>query len=184
MDHVLTAGLRQGTRCSRTDIGTPQGAIGSPWMANRYVPQMDLYWWTHYGGRGRQVKARRRHAHQGHCALSRSADDGLRLTNGTTQTADHLREALQTFLAEALQLALAVEKTHITHVNDGCDVLGCPVRRSVGSHDQPKMLVTPSDKAQQRLKATLQERTARPRCREAPRRKLSALNAVRRGWIT
>jgi RNA-directed DNA polymerase len=184
IDSVLKAGLMQGTLFSRTDIGTPQGAICSPVMSNIYLHQMDLYWWTHYGSRGRKVKERRRQAHQGNCALIRYADDWLLLTNGTKQAAYHLREEGQTFLAEALQLALAVEKTHITHVNDGFDCLGFHVRRYGGSHDQPKMLVTPSDKAPQRLTATLKEMTARQRFREAPLLKFSALNTVLRGWST
>lgn len=35
-DSVLKAGLMQGTLCSRTDIGTPQGAICSPLLSNIY----------------------------------------------------------------------------------------------------------------------------------------------------
>jgi hypothetical protein len=36
--------------------------------------QLDLYWWTHYGGLHRKAKERRRQAHQGNCALIRYAD--------------------------------------------------------------------------------------------------------------
>ena len=77
-----------------------------------------------------------------------------------------------------------MEKTHITHVNDGFDFLGYHVRRYVSGHDRPKLLVTPSDKAQQRLKAKIKDMTARRRFRDAPLLKFSALNAVLRGWIT
>jgi len=176
--------MRQGELFTRTEIGTPQGAICSPVLANIYVHQLDRYWWTRYGSLDRKVKERRRQASHGNCALIRSADDWLLLTNGSTQEAYRLREEMQAFLAEALQLALAVEKTHVTHVNDGCNCLGVHVRRDVNGHDRPQRLVTPSDKAQQRLKTTIRDMTARRRLRDTPLLKLSALNAVLRGWST
>jgi hypothetical protein len=146
--------------------------------------QLDLYWWTHYGGLHRKVKERRRQAHQGNCALIRYADDWLLLANGGKSEAYRLRDEFQAFLAQELKLELAVEKTHITHVNDGFDFLGYHVQRYVSGHDRPKLLVTPSDKSVQRLKAKVKEMTARRRFRDAPLLKFSALNAVLRGWIT
>jgi group II intron reverse transcriptase/maturase len=184
IERCLKAGLMQGKLFHRTDIGTPQGAICSPLLSNVYLHQLDLYWWHHYGGLHRKAKERRRQAHQGNCALIRYADDWLLLTNGSKQEAYRLRDEFQTFLAEELKLELAVEKTHVTHVNDGFDFLGFHVQRYVSDHDRPKMLVMPSNKAQQRLKAKIKEMTARQRFRDAPLLKFSALNAILRGWIT
>jgi RNA-directed DNA polymerase len=45
------------------------------------------------------------------------------------------------------------------------------------------MLVTPTRKAQERLKAKVKEMTARKRYKDQPLLKFSALNAVLRGWI-
>ena len=184
LDSLLKAGLMQGKLLHRTETGISQGAICSPLLANIYLHQVDLYWWKHYGSLDRKAKERRRQAHQGNCALIRYADDWLLLTNGSKHEAYRLREEFQTFLRDVLHLELAVEKTHITHVNDGFDFLGFHVRRYVSDHDRPKMLVTPSDKAQQRLKATIQAMTARRRFRDVPLLKFSALNAVLRGWVT
>jgi RNA-directed DNA polymerase len=184
IDSLLKAGLMQGKLLHRTETGISQGAICSPLLANIYLHQVDLYWWQHYGSLDRKTKEHRRQTHQGNCALIRYADDWLLLTNGGKHEAYRLREELQTFLRDALHLELAVEKTHITHVNDGFDFLGFHVRRYVSDHDRPKMLVTPSDKAQQRLKATIEAMTARRRFRDAPLLKFSALNAVLRGWVT
>ena len=183
IDNLLKAGLRQGKLFHRTDAGVPQGAIGSPLMANGYLPPLDQYWWRHYGGLDRKAKERRRQAHQGNWALIRDADDGLLLTNGSKPEAYRLRDEFQAF-GSKLKLELAVEKTHVTHVNDGFDFLGFQVRRYVSGHDRPKLLVTPSDKAQQRLKTKIKEMTARRRFRDSPLLKFSALNAVLRGWIT
>ena len=184
IDRFLKAGIMQGELCIRTENGTPQGAMCSPVLANIYLHQLDLYWWTHYGSLDRKVKERRRQASQGNCALIRYADDWLLLTNGSQQEAYRLREEFQAFLAEKLQLELAVEKTHVTHVNDGFNFLGFHVRRYVNGHDRPKLLVPPSDKAQQRLQTTIRAMTARRRFRDTPLLKFSALNAVLRGWST
>ena len=74
IDRFLKAGMMQGELFLRTEIGTPQGAICSPVLANIYLHQLDLYWWTHYGSLDRKVKERRRQAYQGNCALIRYAD--------------------------------------------------------------------------------------------------------------
>jgi group II intron reverse transcriptase/maturase len=179
----LKAGVMENGLFQRTELGTPQGAICSPLLANIYLHQLDLYWWQKYGSLDRKAKERRRREHLGNCALIRYADDWLLLTNGSKEEAYRLRNEFQTFLAEELKLKLSVEKTHITHVNDGFDFLGFRIRRYVSGNDRPKLLVTPSTKAQERLKAKVKEMTSRKRFRDKPLLKFSALNAVLRGWI-
>lgn len=83
-----------------------------------------------------------------------------------------------------MKLELSVEKTPITHVNDGFDFLGYHVQRYVSKNDRPKMLVTPSSKAQERLKTKIKEMTGRSRYQDKPLLKITALHAVLRGWIT
>jgi group II intron reverse transcriptase/maturase len=180
----LQAGVMEGTLFRPTELGTPQGAICSPLLANVYLHQLDLYWWQHYGGLHRQVKERRRTAHLGNCALIRYADDWLLLTNGSKAAAHRLRDEIQRFLWDELRLELSVEKTHVTHVNDGFDFLGFHVRRYVSQQDRPKVLILPSKKAQTRVKAKVKEMTDRRRFRDQPLLKFSALNAVLRGWIS
>jgi hypothetical protein len=53
-----------------------------------------------------------------------------------------LRDEFQTFLAENLKHELAVEKTHVTHVNDGFNFLGFQVRRYVHGKDRPSRSLT------------------------------------------
>jgi RNA-directed DNA polymerase len=106
------------------------------------------------------------------------------LTNGSKEEAYRLRDEIQTFLRDELKLELSVEKTHITHVNDGFDFLGYHVQRSVSRNDRPTMLVTPSHKAQERLQTTVKEMTGRSRYQDKPLLKITALGAVRRGWMT
>jgi RNA-directed DNA polymerase len=184
VDRFLRAGLMEGRLFKHTDLGVPQGGICSPLLANIYFHQFDLFWWKTYGNLNRKVKERRRLAHQGNCALIRYADDWLLLTNGSHAEAHRLRDEAQAFLTEMLHLELSVEKTHVTHVNDGFDFLGFHIRRYVSKDDRPKLLVTPSDKAQERLKAKIKEMTDRSRFQDEPLLKISALNAVLRGWVT
>jgi RNA-directed DNA polymerase len=179
----LKAGIMENGQWQQTEFGTPQGAVCSPILANIYFHQMDLFWWNHYGNLHRKVKERRRLNHQGNCGLIRYADDWLLLTNGSKAEAYRLRGEFQQFLAEELKLELSVEKTHITHVNDGFDFLGFHVRRYVSGHDRPKMLVTPSHKAKERLKAKVKEMTSRKCFRDVPLLKFGALKAVLRGWM-
>ncbi len=183
VDRFLKAGVMEGTLFRRSEVGTPQGGICSPLLANIYLHQLDLYWWKRYGSLLPRDKGRRRAAHQGNCALIRYADDWLLLTNGDKAEAYRLRQEFQAFLAEELKLTLAVEKTHVTHVNEGFDFLGFHIRRYVRPGSRPKMLVMPNDKAQRQLKAKIKEMTDRKRAGDAPLLKLSALNLVLRGWI-
>jgi RNA-directed DNA polymerase len=179
----LKAGLMEKGLFQHTELGVPQGGICSPLLANIYLHQLDRYWWEKYGNLHRKEKERRRKAHVGNCALIRYADDWLLLTNGSKQEAYRLRDEFQTFLRDELKLDLSVEKTHITHVNDGFDFLGYHVRRYISGSDRAKVLVTPSHKAVERLKAKVKEMTARKRFRDEPLLKLSALGAVLRGWM-
>jgi hypothetical protein len=115
--------------------------------------------------------------------LIRYADDWLLLTNGGKDEAYRLRDEFQTFLLQELKLELNIEKTHVTHVNDGFDFLGFHVRRYVSAHDKPKLLVTPTEEAKFRLKSKIKEMTDRNWYQDSPLLKFTAINAVLRGWI-
>lgn len=183
IERFLKAGIMEGHLFKRTELGTPQGAICSPILANIYLHQLDLYWWNKYGNLHRKEKERRRKNHMGNCALIRYADDWLLLTNGGKAEAMRLKEEFKTFLAEELKLELSPEKTRITHVNQGFDFLGFHVQRYVKSNDRPKMLVTPAQENIKKLKLKIKEMTRRKWFQDSPQLKISALNAVLRGWI-
>lgn len=183
IERFLKAGIMENCLVKRTDIGTPQGGICSPLLANIYLHQLDIYWWNKYGNLNRKEKERRRLRHQGNCALIRYADDFLLLTNGSKAEAMRLKNEFKTFLEEELKLELSQEKTQITHVNEGFDFLGFHVQRYVSAHDRPKVLVTPAQENQKKLKLKIKEMTKRKQFQDSPLLKISALNAVLRGWI-
>lgn len=183
IERFLKAGIMEGHLFKRTETGTPQGAICSPILANVYLHQLDLFWWNKYGNLHRKEKERRRTKHMGNCGLIRYADDWLLLTNGSKAEAIRLRDEFKNFLWSELKLELSPEKTRITHVNQGFDFLGFHVQRYVNAHDRPKMLVTPAQKNIQKLKLKIKEMTRRKHFQDSPLLKISALNAVLRGWI-
>jgi len=183
IERFLKAGIMENCLVKRTDIGTPQGGICSPLLANIYLHQLDIYWWNKYGNLNRKEKERRRLRHQGNCALIRYADDFLLLTNGSKAEAMRLKNEFKTFLEEELKLELSQEKTQITHVNEGFDFLGFHVQREVSANDRPKVLVTPAQENQKKLKLKIKEMTKRKQFQDSPLLKISALNAVLRGWI-
>lgn len=72
----------------------------------------------------------------------------------------------------------------MTHVNDGFDFLGFHIRRFVRPHGgKPVVLVKPSKKNMQRLKAKVRDMTGRHRLVDNEVLKMAALNRVLRGWI-
>ncbi len=183
IDQFLKAGIMEGCLFKRTEIGTPQGGICSPILANIYLHQLDLYWWNNYGNLHRKEKERRRTKHMGNCALIRYADDWLLLTNGGKAEAIRLRDEFKTFLEDELKLELSPDKTRITHVNQGFDFLGFHIQRYVYANDRPKMLVTPASENIKKLKLKIKEATRRKRFQDSPLLKISSLNAILRGWI-
>jgi hypothetical protein len=180
---VLKAGVMEGPRFRRTALGTPQGAIGSPVWANGSLPQRDRSWGQPDGGLHRPVKARRRRAPRGHCALRRDADDGRRRTHGSQAEAQRLRDEGQRVRGDERRRERSVAQTPVTQVHDGVDCLGLPSRRDGGPGTRPTRRIRPRRTAQDRLKAQVQAMTARTRCRDTPRRQFGALNAVLRGGI-
>jgi RNA-directed DNA polymerase len=183
IEQFLKAGILENGLFNKTEIGTPQGSVCSPILSNIYLHQLDLHWWEKYGGLGRKQKEKRRQLGLGNCALIRYADDWLLLTNGGKAEAYRLRDEVHQFLQQELKLELSIEKSHITHVNDGFDFLGFHIRRYTSANDRPKLLVTPSQKSQQRLTQKIKAMTDRKYYKDSPLLKLRAVNTVLRGWI-
>jgi len=180
----LKAGVMENKLFHKSESGSPQGGICSPLLANIYLHEMDKYWWEHYGGLHRKVKEKRRIEKKGNCAFIKYADDWLLLTNGTKQEAYRLRDEFEKFLKEKLHLELSVDKTHVTHVNNGFDFLGFNIRRYVRSNDKPKMFVQPTSKSIEKLKTKIKEMTGRKAFKDAPLLKFTALNSLLSGWIS
>jgi RNA-directed DNA polymerase len=61
--------------------------------------------------------------------MIRFADDFVILVRGTEAQAHQIKKQTAEFMAEQMRLTLSPEKTAITHVDDGFDLLGFRVKR-------------------------------------------------------
>ena len=81
----------------------------------------------------------------GYC---RYADDFVLTVKGDKAQADAIREECRRFLEDDLSLTLNMEKTHITHVNDGFVFLGHRIIRKRGPRGTMRPVTSiPRDKA-------------------------------------
>jgi RNA-directed DNA polymerase len=155
---MLRAGILENELYHDTDLGTPQGGIVSPLLANIYLHELDRWWWEHYGNLARKDRKRiRRKGYGGGVFFLRYADDFILLTSGTKRYAHDVREALAQFLMEELKLELAMEKTHVTHVSDGFDFLGFHLQWHTPRNGNPWLRVTPSKKNVRRYRDRINE---------------------------
>lgn len=81
-------------------------------------------------------------------AYCRYADDFLVIVKGSKQQAEAIRDECRNFLEGKLKLTLNMEKTHITHVNDGFIFLGHRIIRKRGPKGNMRVVTgIPNDKA-------------------------------------
>lgn len=109
-----------------TLMGTPQGGLISPILANMALDGMEILLKSRF--KERKVN------------LIRYADDFV-VTAETREIAEEVREFIEIFLSER-GLTLSEEKTKVVHINDGFDFLSWNFRKYGG-----KMLIKPSKKS-------------------------------------
>ncbi|MGW1659430.1 group II intron reverse transcriptase/maturase, partial [Streptomyces atratus] len=127
----LKAGILDEDKSLRpTDAGTPQGSILSPLLSNVALSVLDEYIAQAPGGpRAKQYQqAKRRRNGLPNYRLIRYADDWCLAVSGTRGDAEGLREEIAIVLA-TMGLRLSLEKTLITHIEDGLDFLGWHIQR-------------------------------------------------------
>src|SRR5262249_49409369 len=152
--------------------GVPQG--GSPLLSNIMLHEFDAWleakylsdkarkdrWAWNFGIKlGRPITVRENRQWKPAVAYCRYADDFVVIVKGTKAQAEEIREECRAFLEGKLKLMLNMEKTHITHVNDGFVFLGHRIIRKRGSHGRMSVVTTiPKEKAKgfvRRLTETL-----------------------------
>jgi group II intron reverse transcriptase/maturase len=178
----LQAGVMEGQLFQRTDIGTQQGGILSPLLANVYLHQFDWWWWNTYGCLTKNDRRQRRRQGLGHPILLRYADDWILLWNGHKADAHHLKAEAQTFLEQELKLELNQSKTFVTHLDDGVTFLGFDIRRYQGRHGKPIVLIKPSQKNITKFKTKIKALTQRSTSNDPVWYKIIQLNQILRGW--
>ena len=111
--------------CSENKIGTPQGGIISPLLANVYLNSFDWYvsnaWESkatkrQYSSNDTRIESLRKCSNLAPAYLVRYADDWVIITD-TRKNAILWKENAKKFLAKELKLELSDEKTKITQIS-------------------------------------------------------------------
>jgi RNA-directed DNA polymerase len=171
----LDAGVMEEGQWTATPVGTPQGGVISPLLANIYLHVLDRIWEDRY-------------AHLG--TLVRYADDFVVMCQ-TRAAVEEARQRVSAVLAR-LGLELHPKKTRVVDLSWGheeFDFLGCHLRKRLSgpiwerTHRRVYFLQRwPSQRAMQRVRTRIRELTPRGRCHEDLRTVIADVNAVVRGW--
>jgi group II intron reverse transcriptase/maturase len=171
----LAAGVMDAEQWEATPVGTPQGGVISPLLANIYLHVLDRLWAVRY-------------AHLG--TLVRYADDFVVMCD-TRAAVEEAHQRVGAVLTR-LGLELHPEKTRRVDLSwgrEGFDFLGCHLRKRMSgpiwerSRQRVYFLQRwPSQRAMQRVRARIRELTPRGRCHEDLRPVIADVNAVVRGW--
>jgi group II intron reverse transcriptase/maturase len=167
----LKAGVLVGGRIEGTELGSPQGGVISPLLANIYLNALDVIW-------ERQC----RHLGQ----LVRYADDGVVLCRDRAAAAESLRRL--GIIMDRLSLKLHPDKTRIVELGlgkQGFVFLGCHLRIVLSHFKRREYLFRwPSSRAMNRIRARIRELTQRRRWAGVKdiRQVVEVLNPVLRGW--
>jgi RNA-directed DNA polymerase len=178
--NFLRAGVMEKRTFRDTTVGTPQGGIVSPLLANIYLHELDRYM-ERYTGLSQREKRKRRQQQQANAVYVRYADDFVVLCNGTKTQTEGLREELYQFLKTTLRLELSKEKTKITHLNDGFKFLGFWIYRGKGHNGMKTKVVIPKE-AMDKVKAKIALALAPASHQDSVASKILGLNRLIGGW--
>ena len=161
--HILKAGHIDRGLFRASSEGVPQGGVLSPLLSNIMLHEFDMWleakylnkkarkdrWAWNFGiKKGRPIAARENRQWKPAVAYCRYADDFVVIVKGTKAHVEAIREECRMFLEGSLKLTLNMEKTHITHVNDGFVFLGHRIIRKRGPRGRMRVVSTiPKEKA-------------------------------------
>jgi group II intron reverse transcriptase/maturase len=163
----LEAGVLEDGVYNATEIGSPQGGVISPLLANIYLHVLDRYWAEKYSSLGK---------------LIRYADDFVIIC----RTQRDAETALQTVkqIMDILKLTLHPTKTRVVDMGqDGFDFLGFHFHKKK-SKKSNKLLpyIWPSPKAMIAVRSKIHFITERMRLSNTLPEVIKFLNRVIRGW--
>ncbi len=111
----LKAGIMENGKYEESSIGSPQGGVISPLLANLYLDYLDTIWERHYGHLGKLV---------------RFADDFVIVCKNYKNVSNSFKAVK--LIMSRLELELNMEKTKIVNLwegKEGCVFLGMEIRK-------------------------------------------------------
>ena len=163
----LKAGVMENGGWSASEIGSPQGGVISPLLANIYLHVLDMYWAERYSSLGKLV---------------RYADDFVVICR-TRQDAQEALEKVKQIMVK-LKLTLHPTKTRIVNMNqEGFDFLGFHFHK-MKSKNTHKLVpyMWPGQKAMKKVRKKIHGITDRKWLCNTPQEIVHNLNPVIRGW--
>jgi RNA-directed DNA polymerase len=166
-----------------TKMGTPQGGILSPLLANLALSVLDDHFaeaWERDMGT-RTLRATRRHHGHATYRLVRYADDFVVMIAGTKAHAEELKTEVAAVLS-TMGLRLSPDKTMIVDIDEGFDFLGFRIQRQRQQGSNRHYVYTwPSKKSLTSITAKVKAIT-RQGTNQTLGDLLRQLNGVLRGW--
>jgi RNA-directed DNA polymerase len=179
----LAAGvMRELGSVTATPSGTPQGSSLSPLLANIALSVLDRRFEAVWAARTHDQRARDRARGHPSYRMVRFADDFVVLVRGTEAQAHQIKEQTAEFMAEQMRLTLSPEKTHITHVDDGFDLLGFRIKRRPWRAHKRVAYAFPSQRALREVMHRIKTLTSRSTLNLSLDELIHALNPTLRGW--
>ena len=163
----LKAGVLEDGVRNATEIGSPQGGVISPLLANIYLHVLDMFWAERYSSLGKII---------------RYADDFVIICR-TRQDAEKALQIVKQIM-DILKLTLHPTKTRVVDMGqDGFDFLGFHFHKKK-SKKSGKLLpyIWPSQKAMVSIRSKIHFITERMRLSNSLPEVIKFLNRVIRGW--
>jgi RNA-directed DNA polymerase len=176
----LKAGILDGNgQTWESDVGTPQGGILSPLLANVALSVLDEHFDQYTMSTVERAK-RRRHGLANY-RIIRYADDFVVMVSGNRAQAESLLPEIAAAM-EPMGLRLSVAKTAVTHIDEGLDFLGWRIQRHRKRGTAKHYVYTyPSKKALGAIKAKVKAMCMQ-NVNETLADLLRRLNPALRGW--
>ncbi len=163
----LKAGVMEDGVQNVTQIGSPQGGVISPLLANIYLHVLDMYWAERYSSLGK---------------LFRYADDFVIICRSKREAETALQKVKQ--IMYILKLTLHPTKTRIVDMGrDGFDFLGFHFHKKK-ARKSGKLLpyIWPAPKAMKAIRSKIHLITERMRLSNPLSEVIKFLNRIIRGW--
>jgi group II intron reverse transcriptase/maturase len=162
-------------------LGTPQGGIVSPLLANIYLHELDRYM-ERYTEISTVDRRRRKGRGVANFLYVRYADDFVVLCDGTKEQAETMRQELHEFLKSELMLELSLEKTKVTHASEGFEFLGFFIDRNIAGSGKWAPRIRIPMRAVEKVRAKIRAALAPNTHEDSVRLKILGLNRIIGGW--
>jgi group II intron reverse transcriptase/maturase len=163
----LEAGVLENGVVNASEIGSPQGGVISPLLANIYLHVLDMFWAERFSSLGKLV---------------RYADDFVIICRTKHDAENAMQKVVQ--VMELLKLTLHPTKTRVVDMGqDGFDFLGFHFHKKK-SRKSGKLLpyIWASPKSMMNIRRKIHFITERKRLSNTPDEVIKFLNMVIRGW--